>query len=61
MSEKLSHEEFIKKAIISLRKDGYKGIHTVLSNKHAVNDVIKNTQISGLDLLPAHLNFVSRS
>ncbi|UCH45085.1 MAG: hypothetical protein JSV11_12460 [Nitrospiraceae bacterium] len=31
MSEKLSHEEFIKKAIVSLRKDGYKGIHTVYS------------------------------
>lgn len=31
MSEKLSHEEFIKKAIVSLRKEGYKGIHTVFS------------------------------
>lgn len=31
MSEKLSHEEFVKKAIVSLRKDGYKGIHTVYS------------------------------
>jgi hypothetical protein len=31
MSEKLSHEEFIKKAIVSLRKEGYKGIHTVYS------------------------------
>lgn len=32
MSEKkLNHEEFIKKAIVSLRKDGYKGIHTVYS------------------------------
>ncbi len=29
--EKLSHEEFIRKAIVSLRKDGYKGIHTVFS------------------------------
>lgn len=27
--EKLSKEEFIKKAIVSLRKEGYKGIHTV--------------------------------
>ena len=27
--EKLSHEEFIKKAIVSLRKGNYKGIHTV--------------------------------
>ncbi len=31
MSEKLSHEEFIKKAIVELRKEGYKGIHTVYS------------------------------
>lgn len=31
MSEKLSHEEFVKKAIISLRKPGFKGIHTVFS------------------------------
>lgn len=31
MSEKLSHEDFIKKAIVSLRKEGYKGIHTVYS------------------------------
>lgn len=31
MAEKLSQEEFIKKAIVSLRKDGYKGIHTVYS------------------------------
>lgn len=31
MSEKLSHEEFIKKAIVSLRREGYKGIHTVYS------------------------------
>lgn len=31
MSEKLSYEEFIKKAIVSLRKEGYKGIHTVYS------------------------------
>ena len=31
MSDKLSHEEFIKKAILSLRKDNYKGIHTVYS------------------------------
>ncbi|HAM52924.1 MAG TPA: hypothetical protein DCP92_20335 [Nitrospiraceae bacterium] len=38
MSEKLSHEEFVKKAIISLRKDGYKGIHTVFSG---FNDAFK--------------------
>jgi hypothetical protein len=31
MSGKMSHEEFVKKAIVSLRKDGYKGIHTVYS------------------------------
>lgn len=31
MSEKLSYEDFVKKAIVSLRKDGYKGIHTVYS------------------------------
>ena len=31
MSEKLSHEEFVRKAIVDLRKEGYKGIHTVYS------------------------------
>lgn len=31
MPEKLNHEEFVKKAITSLRKEGYKGIHTVYS------------------------------
>lgn len=31
MSEKLSHEDFVKKAIVSLRKEGYKGLHTVYS------------------------------
>jgi len=31
MAEKMNHEEFIKKAIVSLRKEGYKGIHTVYS------------------------------
>jgi len=31
MPEKLSYEEFIRKAIVSLRKEGYKGIHTVYS------------------------------
>lgn len=35
MSEKLSSEEFVKKAIVSLRKDGYKGIHTVYSGFNA--------------------------
>jgi hypothetical protein len=29
--EKLSKEEFVKKAVVSLRKEGYKGIHTVYS------------------------------
>ena len=28
---KLSKEEFVKKAVVSLRKEGYKGIHTVYS------------------------------
>jgi len=31
MEERLSHEEFVKKAIVSLRKEGFKGIHTVYS------------------------------
>ena len=31
MSKKLGHEEFVKKAVVSLRKEGYKGIHTVFS------------------------------
>jgi hypothetical protein len=31
MSERMSHEEFVKKAVVSLRKEGYKGIHTVYS------------------------------
>ncbi|MCC6345581.1 MAG: hypothetical protein IT388_00175 [Nitrospirales bacterium] len=31
MSEKLNYEEFVRKAIVSLRKEGYKGIHTVYS------------------------------
>ena len=31
MAEKLSHEDFVKKAIVSLRKEGYKGIHSVYS------------------------------
>lgn len=31
MPEKMSHEEFVRKAIVSLRKEGYKGIHTVFS------------------------------
>ena len=31
MTEKLTHDEFIKKAVVSLRKDDYKGIHTVYS------------------------------
>lgn len=31
MSERLSHEEFIRKAIVSLRKDNFKGIHSVFS------------------------------
>lgn len=31
MSEKLNYEEFVTKAIVSLRKEGYKGIHSVYS------------------------------
>jgi len=31
MSERMSHEEFVRKAIVSLRKEGFKGIHTVFS------------------------------
>jgi hypothetical protein len=31
MGERLSHEEFVKRAIVSLRKEGYKGIHSVYS------------------------------
>lgn len=31
MANKLSHEEFIKKAILSLRKEPYRGIHSVYS------------------------------
>ena len=31
MSEKMSHEEFVRKAVVSLRKEGYKGIHSVYS------------------------------
>lgn len=38
MSEKLNYEEFVKKAIVSLRKEGYKGIHTVYSG---FNDAFK--------------------
>ena len=38
MEGKLSHEEFVRKAIVSLRKEGYKGIHTVYSG---FNDAFK--------------------
>ncbi len=31
MEERLSHEEFVKRAIVSLRKEGFKGIHSVYS------------------------------
>ncbi len=30
-TERLSHEEFVKKAIVTLRKEGFKGIHSVFS------------------------------
>jgi hypothetical protein len=38
MAERLNHEEFVKKAIVSLRKEGFKGIHTVYSG---FNDAFK--------------------
>lgn len=31
MAGKLSHEEFLRKAVVSLRKEGFKGIHSVYS------------------------------
>ncbi len=31
MAEKLSYEEFVKQAILKLRTDNYKGIHSVYS------------------------------
>lgn len=31
MTEKLTHEEFVKQAILKLRTGNYKGIHTVYS------------------------------
>ncbi len=38
MAEKLKHEEFVKKAIVSLKKEGFKGIHSVFSG---FNDAFK--------------------
>ncbi len=38
MAEKRNQEEFVKKAIVSLRKEGFKGIHTVYSG---FNDAFK--------------------
>ncbi len=38
MTERLNQEEFVKKAIVSLRKEGFKGIHTVYSG---FNDAFK--------------------
>ncbi|MBI3015696.1 MAG: hypothetical protein HYY65_11715 [Candidatus Tectomicrobia bacterium] len=38
MTDKVSHEEFVRRAIVSLRKEGYKGIHTVFSG---FNDAFK--------------------
>ncbi len=38
MAERLNQEEFVKKAIVSLRKQGFKGIHTVYSG---FNDAFK--------------------
>ncbi len=31
MSERMSYEDFVKKAILTLRREGFKGIHTVYS------------------------------
>ena len=45
MAEKLSHEEFVKLAIVSLRSGRYKGIHTVFSG---FNDAFK-TYFKGED------------
>lgn len=39
MSKKLSHEEFIKQAILKLRTGNYKGIHSVYSG---FNQAFKN-------------------
>ena len=36
MDKKLNYEEFVKKAITSLRLDGYKGIHSVHSGFNRV-------------------------
>ncbi len=38
MAEKINHEDFVKKAIVSLRKEGFKGIHTIYSG---FNDAFK--------------------
>lgn len=38
MAERLNQEEFVKKAIVSLRKEGFKGIHTIYSG---FNDAFK--------------------
>jgi hypothetical protein len=60
MAEKLSYEEFVKKAIVSLRKPPYKGIHSVYSGFNeafrkyfkgedpvkVVNDLAKEGKIS---------------
>jgi len=31
MTEKLSHDELVKKATVSLQKKGFRGVHTVYS------------------------------
>ena len=42
MSEKMNHEEFVRKAVVSLRKEGYKGIHTVYSGfNEAFKSILK--------------------
>lgn len=48
-SETLTHEEFVRRAIVNLRKGDYKGIHTVFSGfneafkKHYGTDPIEAT------------------
>ncbi|MGQ9570385.1 MAG: hypothetical protein ACUVUQ_06005 [Thermodesulfovibrionales bacterium] len=42
MVEKLSYEEFVRKAIVSLQKEGYKGIHSVYS---CFNNALENILI----------------
>ena len=62
MTEKLTHEEFIKKAVVSLRKDGYKGIHTVYSGfNNAFKDYFEGADpIAATNKMAAEGNIVIR-